>query len=364
MVSLARPFLADPDWVRKAEQERAQDINTCIACNQACLDHIFQNKRASCLVNPFACYETELVLTPAVAERRVAVVGAGVAGLACATVAAERGHEVTLFEAQEQVGGQFNMARQIPGKEEFDETIRYYLRRVEQTGVTLKLGTRASADDLKDFDVVVIATGVVPRRPGIPGLDHPSVLTYPEVLWEKKPVGERVAIIGAGGIAVDTAKFLVIEHSAALDPDAFFVEWGIDRTLSARGGLVERQVPSPKRQVTICQRSSGKIGKGMGKTTGWVHRAELKARGVEVLSNVQYERVDDAGLHVRVDGQPQVLEVDTVVVCAGQVRNNSLHEELSARGGASVHIIGGAHEAAELDARRAIDQGTRLAVTL
>ncbi|MCB9547522.1 MAG: NADPH-dependent 2,4-dienoyl-CoA reductase [Myxococcales bacterium] len=362
MVSMARPLLADPAWVEKAATGRAAEINTCIACNQACLDHIFQNRRASCLVNPLACHETELVITRAAAPKRVAVVGAGPAGLACAATAAERGHQVVLFEASDAVGGQFNLAMRIPGKEEFAETLRYFRGRIERAGVDLRLQTRATADDLAAFDVVVVATGVTPRVIRLPGSDRPNVLSYLDVL-RGAPVGDRVAIIGAGGIGFDVADFLTHRPPEGDGLDAFLDTWGVDRSHTTRGALKPATPPAPRRQVFLCQRSAGKPGAGLGKTTGWIHRAALKQQDVEMLAEVAYERVDDAGLHVLVAGKPRLLAVDHVVVCAGQEKADALVAPLKARGQV-VHAIGGADRAGELDAKRAIDQGTRLAAAL
>ncbi|MEE2827911.1 MAG: NADPH-dependent 2,4-dienoyl-CoA reductase [Myxococcota bacterium] len=364
MVSMARPLLADPDWVRKAEEDREDEINTCIACNQACLDLIFQNKRATCMVNPLACYETEIEVSPAAKPRSVAVVGAGPAGLAFATTAASRGHQVTLFEAAEQIGGQFNMAKRVPGKEEFNETLRYYHRQIELTGVQLKLGTRASLSELSTgYDCVVLATGVHPRELTLPGIDHPKVVSYVDVLLRDCEVGDRVAIIGAGGIGFDVAEFLTHRHGADDAIDSYLEEWGVDRAMSSPGGLKRSEDLPPARQVTLCQRKDGKLGTGLGKTTGWIHRSALKKRKVKMLSKCSYERIDDEGLHLQVRGEPTVLEVDNVVICAGQVSRRELLEPLQAAG-IEVHIIGGAHQAAELDARRAIDQGTRLATRI
>jgi 2,4-dienoyl-CoA reductase (NADPH2) len=366
MVSMARPLLADPHFVKKARENRALDINTCIGCNQACLDHVFQQKLASCLVNPKACHETELVFTPAVSKKKIAVVGAGPAGLACSTELAARGHDVTLFDSAAEIGGQFNMAKQIPGKEEFHETLRYFRRRIEATGVQLRLSTRVATDDLKGFDEVVIATGVVPRDPKIPGQDGPNVLSYIDVLLHKKPVGKRVAVIGAGGIGFDVSEFLVEDHSPTLDLDAWKREWGVGDPALARGGLVKPEIAPPARQVTLLQRKATQPGKGLGKTTGWIHRAALKKKKVEMLAGANYERIDERGLHVTFGEKrenPTLIEVDTIVLCAGQVPLRDLQAPLEAAG-VKTHLIGGAFEAGELDAKRAIDQGTRLALTI
>ena len=364
MVSMARPFLADPDWVAKAAAGRAHAINTCIACNQACLDHVFQNRRASCLVNPRACHETELSYRPTPAPARIAVVGAGPAGLACATVAAARGHSVTLFEASADIGGQFNLARRIPGKEEFDETLRYFRHRIDETGVTLRLDTYATPELLAGYDAVVVATGVVPRLADFEGHDHPSVVGYADVLAGAVVPGRRVAIIGAGGIGFDVAEFLVHEGpSPSLDAGRWMAEWGVDPTSSTAGGLAPASPEPPAREVWLLQRSPGRPGARLGKTSGWVHRATLKAKGVQMLGGVEYRRVDDAGLHVKIDGVERVLEVDHVVVCAGQEPRRELADALAARG-IPVHVIGGADVASELDAKRAIDQGSRIAASL
>jgi 2,4-dienoyl-CoA reductase (NADPH2) len=366
MVSMARPLLADADWVNKAAAGRAHAINTCIACNQACLDHVFERKTASCLVNPRACHETELNWTAASVRKRIAVVGAGPAGLACATVLAERGHQVTLFDAAAEIGGQFNLAKKIPGKEEFEETLRYFRTRIAETGVDLRLGTRVSAADLTPahFDEVVLATGVTPRDPRIEGQDHPKVLSYLDVLGRGKPVGRKVAIIGAGGIGFDMAEFLVHEgHSPTVDAPAWLREWGIDPALEARGGLVPPQPAPPAREVFLLQRSEGKLGERLNKTSGWVHRSTLKMKRVQMIGGVTYRKVDDRGLHVTIGTKDQVLDVDHVVVCAGQEPNRELRDAIAANG-LPVHLIGGADVAAELDAKRAIDQGTRLAARL
>ncbi len=364
MVSMARPLLADPQWVAKARDDRATDINTCIACNQACLDHVFEKKRASCLVNPRACYETELVISPASTKKRIAVVGAGPAGLACATTLAERGHAVTVFDQAPEIGGQFNMAKRIPGKEEFVETLRYFGRRIEQLGIDLRLSTRATLERLRGFDEVVFATGVTPRGTDIPGGDRTNVLSYVDVLAGHAPIGARVAIIGAGGIGFDVAEFLIENApSPTTDVARWMREWGVDTTLVARAGLVKPAPEKPERQVWLLQRTPGKPGKRLNKTTGWVHRATLAAKRVTMLGGVSYERIDDAGLHIRIGDETQVLAVDTIVICAGQEPNRALHAEFAATG-VPAHLIGGADVAAELDAKRAIDQGTRLAARL
>jgi 2,4-dienoyl-CoA reductase (NADPH2) len=368
LVSMARPLLADPEFVNKAARNEAHRINTCIACNQACLDHTFKNRTASCLVNPRACHETELNYPPAARIRRIAVIGAGPAGLACASVAAERGHEVHLFDQADDIGGQFNLARRVPGKEEFDETIRYFRQRLADTGVHLSLGRRVEAPDLEGFDEVVVATGVHPRKPDIPGLDHPKVLGYLDVLRDNATVGQRVAIIGAGGIGFDVAEFLSHDHarpSPSLNREAFARDWGIDLGLEARGGVagVEAEPFQSVRQITLLQRKDSKPGKGLGKTTGWIHRMNLKRRGLEALSGVTYVRVDDDGLHIEVGGERRVLDVDNVIVCAGQTPNRELVTALEAAG-ESPHLIGGAFEARELDAKHAIRQGSELAARL
>jgi 2,4-dienoyl-CoA reductase (NADPH2) len=364
MVSMARPLLADPAWATKARAGRSASINTCIACNQACLDHVFQNRRASCLVNPRACHETEWILAPAARPRRIAVVGAGPAGLACATTAAERGHAVTLFEQADDIGGQFNYAKRIPGKEEFHETLRYYRNRLLEVRVDLRLTTRADAASLLDFDEVVVACGVVPRPVRFPGSDDPRILGYLDVLAHDRPVGARVAIIGAGGIGFDVAEFLAQPPpSPTLDPVLWAREWGVDRSFGARGGLLRPAPEAPARQIWLLQRSEGRPGARLNKTTGWVHRATLKAKQVQMLGGVQYVRFDDEGLHVLLEGQAQVLPVDNVVVCAGQEPNGELTQAMR-QSGRNPHVIGGADVAAELDAKRAIAQGTQLAMSL
>ncbi|MBK5007900.1 NADPH-dependent 2,4-dienoyl-CoA reductase [Pseudomonas sp. S32] len=369
MVSMARPFLADPAFVNKAAAGRAAEINTCIGCNQACLDHTFGGKLTSCLVNPRACHETELNYLPVQTAKRIAVVGAGPAGLAAATVAAERGHAVTLYDAAREIGGQFNVAKRVPGKEEFYETLRYFGNKVRSTGVDLQLNTRVDVPTLLagGYDEIILATGIAPRTPAIPGIEHPMVLSYLDVLLERKPVGRAVAVIGAGGIGFDVSEYLVHQGVASSqDREAFWKEWGIDTHLQARGGVagIKPEPHAPARQVYLLQRKKTKVGDGLGKTTGWIHRAGLKNKHVQMLNSVEYLAIDDAGLHVRVaDGEPQVLAVDNIVICAGQEPLRELQAGLLAAG-QSVHLIGGADVAAELDAKRAIDQGSRLAARL
>lgn len=364
MISMARPFLADAAFVSKAQANRAAEINTCIACNQACLDQIFAGKVTSCLVNPRACHETLLPVTPAAQRKKLAVVGAGPAGMAFAVNAAMRGHQVTLFDAAGEIGGQFNVARQIPGKAEFNETLRYYRTQLARYEVDLRLNCRVAADMLGDFDEIVLATGIVPRTPDIAGITHRKVLSYLDVLRDKKPVGQRVAIIGAGGIGFDTASYLShSDRDDSLDIAAFCQQWGIDQSLQRRGGLAQPQSPTSPRQIWLLQRKAGKPGAGLGKTTGWIHRSSLQARGVEMWGNVQYLRVDDDGLHILRGGSPITLPVDNVIICAGQEPNRALAAALAPLG-TPLHIIGGADVALELDARRAIKQGTALALTL
>ncbi|SFP81598.1 NADPH-dependent 2,4-dienoyl-CoA reductase [Pseudomonas borbori] len=369
MVSMARPFLADPEFVNKAAEGRSDEINTCIGCNQACLDHTFGGKLTSCLVNPRACHETELNYIPTTTVKNIAVVGAGPAGLAAATVAAERGHSVTLFDAGSEIGGQFNVAKRVPGKEEFFETLRYFKRKLETSGVELRLNTRVSADDLArgGFDEVILATGIAPRTPAIPGVDHPKVIGYLDAILERKPVGQTVAVIGAGGIGFDVSELITHQGQAtSLDREAFWREWGIDTALQARGGVagIQAQPHAAARQVFLLQRKKSKVGDGLGKTTGWIHRAGLKNKHVQMLNAVEYLKVDDAGLHIRIgEGEPQVLAVDTVILCAGQDPLRELQDGLLATG-QRVHLIGGADVASELDAKRAIDQGSRLAAQL
>ena len=366
MVSMARPFLADGEFLSKAQSGRADEINTCIGCNQACLDQIFAGKVTSCLVNPRACHETLMPVTPAVGPKRLAVVGAGPAGLAFAVNAAARGHSVTLFDAQQEIGGQFNIAKQIPGKEEFYETLRYYRRMLDLHGVNLQLGQLVTADRLLEFDETILATGIAPRMPAIAGITHPKVMSYLDVLRDKAPVGQRVAIIGCGGIGFDTAMYLSQPGVAtSQNIDAFCREWGIDTTLQSAGGLRPEgpQLEKSPRRIVMLQRKASKPGDGLGKTTGWIHRATLLARGVKMIPGVSYQKIDDEGLHVTIGGESQILHVDQVIICAGQEPKRELADPLRAAGKV-VHQIGGCDVAMELDARRAIAQGTRLGLTI
>jgi len=365
LVSMARPMLADPDLVVKALEGREDEINTCIACNQACLDHTFTGQLVSCLVNPRACRETELTYAPATQSRRIAVVGAGPAGLAYATVAAQRGHKVTLFDAGGEIGGQFNLARRIPGKEEFNETLRYYRRMIDKLGVDLRLNTQVTPDLLKGmgFDEVVVATGIEPRKPDLEGIDHPRVVGYIDAILGRRPIGKTVAIMGAGGIGFDVAELITHEGpSGATDIDVFAREWGIDFKNHPRGGVtgVKPQVATSGRDVILMQRKSDAVGRSLGRTTGWTHRLTLQRRGVRMLGGVEYVKIDDAGLHTRIGGEDKVFDVDTVIVCAGQLPLRSLYDELTAAG-VKASLVGGAFEAMELDAKRAIDQASRLA---
>ena len=365
MISMARPFLADPDFVIKSEQNRADEINTCIGCNQACLDHVFSGVMTSCLVNPRACHETELHIVATTDSKKIAVVGAGPAGLSAATTAASRGHQVTLFDAASEIGGQFNIAKQIPGKEEFYETLRYYGKQIEITGVNLKLNTKVTAQDLNrgGFDEVIIATGINPRMPAIEGIDHPMVMNYLDVIGDKKPVGQKVAIIGAGGIGFDTAEYITHSGEAtSQNIPAFMKEWGIDMTFGSRSGIEgisPQPEPSP-REVYLLQRKTTRVGKGLGKTTGWIHRAGLAMKGVRMMPGCDYSHISDQGLHITVGDDPQILDVDTIIVCAGQDPLRELVDGLEL----PHHLIGGADEAGELDAKRAINQGTRLAAVM
>ncbi|WP_101068373.1 NADPH-dependent 2,4-dienoyl-CoA reductase [Roseovarius salinarum] len=369
LISMARPFLADADFVAKAEAGRAETIAPCIACNQACLDHTFSGKISTCLVNPQACHETELVITPTQQAKRIGIVGAGPAGLSAAMTAAQRGHDVTLFDREPRIGGQLNMARAIPGKEEFDGLVDWYQTMLADHGVTLRLGQAVEPGGLVDFDEVVVATGVLPRDPGIPGQDRPNVLSYVDVLKNRAPVGRRVAIVGAGGIGFDVAEFLVHEGDSPTENLAEWkAEWGVGDPADARGGLAPEgpQPAPPARQVTLLQRKAERPGKRLGKTTGWIHRLSLRMKQVEMLSGVTYHGIDEEGLHITLGedaAEGRCLQVDTIVLCAGQLSDRRLAEALEARGTAP-HVIGGADVAAELDAKRAIDQGTRLAATL
>lgn len=368
MISMARPFLADSDWVNKAEADKADEINTCIGCNQACLDHVFKQQVASCLVNPRACHETELNYLPADLKKKIAVIGAGPAGLAASTIAAQRGHDVTLFDSEKEIGGQFNMAKQIPGKEEFYETIRYFNKQIELHNVTVKLNTRVTSEYLatEDFDEVILATGIKPRALKIDGIDNPKVLSYIDVLKYKKPVGSRVAVIGAGGIGFDVSEYLSHEgESTSLNIDAWLKEWGIDKTMTARSGtegITPEVHPSP-REIFMFKRSKGKFGGNLGKTTGWIHRSTLKKKKVQFINSVQYTKIDDQGLHYVKDDLQQLLEVDNIIICAGQTPLKELLEPLEAKG-IKTHIVGGADVAAELDAKLAINQACRLAAIL
>ena len=361
MVSMARPFLADAEFVSKAAADRADEINTCIACNQACLDFIFKGRTASCMVNPRACHETELIFAPTDAAKRIAVVGAGPAGLSYACVAAERGHAVTLYEAGPRIGGQLNIAREIPGKQEFDETLRYYARRLDLAGVEVVLGAPATADALAagGFDEVIVAAGVTPRRLDIPGADGANVLSYVDAVLDKKPVGERVAIVGAGGIGFDVAVYLT-EQAGGNDAEHFLADWGVDPQYRQRGGLGDGPLTSNGRAVTLVQRKTGKLGAGLGRTTGWINRSALRRHGVKMVAGAAYRHIDGDGLHITKDGEDQLIPADTVIICAGQVARRGLADDLAATG-QTVHIIGGADKVLELDAQRAIDQGARLA---
>ena len=367
MVSMARPFLADSEFVNKAAAGTPEQINTCIGCNQACLDHVFSQKRASCLVNPRACFETEMVLTPASTKKKVAVVGAGPAGLSASTVAAECGHDVVLFDAADKIGGQFNVAKKIPGKEEFYETLRYFGNKLELTGVDVQLNTKVSAQDLIDagFDEVILATGIIPRVPPIEGIDHPKVKGYIDVIAKGEPVGEKVAVIGAGGIGYDVSELLVHEgKSPSLDIEKFNKEWGVDVDYTGRGAWAVPKPDAAPRQVTMLQRKSSKMGAGLGKTSGWVHRASLKMKNVEMINGVSYDKVDDQGLHITInDTEQRIIECDNIILCAGQVSRRDLQEELETAG-VSTHLVGGAKLAGELDAKRAIKEGFEAANAL
>jgi 2,4-dienoyl-CoA reductase (NADPH2) len=361
MVSMARPFLADPDLPNKAMQGRTDEINTCIGCNQACLDHVFERKTASCLVNPRACHELEMVIETTKAKKKIAVVGAGPAGLSCAITLGERGHEVHLFESQNLLGGQFNIAKEIPGKEEFTETLRYYRRQMDIHKVQIHLNTKFDESLAAGFDEIVVATGVSGRKAGIEGEGHAKVLTYTDVVLHKKPVGKKVAIIGAGGIGFDVAEFLT--HTQQHGIEGFMEEWGVDMNYERGGALMRNTKITSPREVFLLQRSNGKMGERLGKTTGWIHRAALKKKKVQMISDVTYQKIDDEGLHILINGTPQVLEVDNVVICAGQVSNNALFTALKAKN-LNVHLIGGALQAGEVDAKRAIEEGVKLGIAL
>ncbi len=366
MVSMARPFLADAEFPIKAMQGRADEINVCIACNQACLDHVFQKKTASCLVNPRACHETELLIKPSAKTKTVCVVGAGPAGLAAATTAAQRGHDVTLIDAASEIGGQFNMARQVPGKEEFNETLRYFQKQIDLSGVKLLLNRRVeNAAELEGFDEIVLATGVTPRELNIEGIEHSKVLSYVDVLKQRANVGSKVAIIGAGGIGFDVAEYLAHDgNDASVNPVTFMKEWGIDASFESAGGVTDfNPSHSAAREVTLLQRKDSKVGKALGKSTGWIHRRSLGMRGVKMIGGCDYRKIDDDGLHVMINDVLQVLDVDHIVICAGQEPLRELQLPLQEQG-SNVHLIGGADVASELDAKRAIDQGTRLAAML
>ncbi len=361
MVSMARPFLADPELPKKALEGRTDEINTCIGCNQACLDHVFERKTASCLVNPRACHELEINVLPTTHKKKIAVVGAGPSGLSCAITLGERGHEVHLFEASSILGGQFNIARQIPGKEEFTETLRYYKRQMDIQKVQIHLNTLFDESLAEGFDEIVVATGVTGRKAGIEGENHSKVLTYTDVVLHKKPVGKKVAIVGAGGIGFDVAEFLT--HPESVGIEGFMNEWGVDMNYERAGALMKSIVEKSPREVFLLQRSAGKMGERLGKTTGWIHRAALKKKRVQMISGVTYQKIDDEGLHILINGEAQVLEVDNVVICAGQVSNNALFNALKAKN-VSVHLIGGALQAGEVDAKRAIEEGVKLGIAL
>ncbi len=366
MISMARPFLADPNFMQKAANNQTSLINTCIACNQACLDHAFHGKVASCLVNPRACHETELNYSKANKIKNLAVIGAGPAGLAFATIAAERGHRVTLYEASSEIGGQFNLAKQIPGKEEFHETLRYFNERIKQTNVQLKLNHRVTATDLINCHIneVIMATGVIPRIPDIPGIDHPKVVSYLDVLRKHKTIGRSIAIIGAGGIGFDVAEYISQEGiSSALDLAKFLADWGIDASLQHRGGIMQANEEHSPRKIYLLQRKAGKLGKYLGKTTGWIHRLSLRKRHVKMLNNVTYEKIDDQGLHININNKPQLLDVENIIICAGQLSQRHLLNTLKQQQ-LKVHLIGGADKALELDAKRAISQGAKLAASI
>ena len=359
MISMARPFLADPEILNKAKEGREEEINTCIGCNQACLDHIFKQKTATCLVNPRACNETNYNITKTNNSKKTAVIGAGPAGLSAATTLGKKGHHVTLFESQKEIGGQFNIAKLIPGKEEFYETLRYYKKQLEVTKVTLKLNTKATLENLEEFEEIIISSGIKPRKIKLEGIDNKIVLDYEEVLKHNKPVGKKVAIIGAGGIGFDVAEFLSHQgESPSKNVELFLKEWGVDYTNETRGGIegiIAKPTPSP-REITLLQRNEGKVGRNLGKTTGWIHRQSLKKKKVKMLKGVTYHKIDDNGIHISIGDKKQYLEVDNVIVCAGQISVNELHEKLIVSG-KKTHVIGGAKRASKIDAQRAIKEG-------
>ena len=361
MVSMARPFLADPEFPKKALEGRTDEINTCIACNQACLDHVFERKTASCLVNPRACKELSTIVLPAITKKKIAVVGAGPAGLSASVTLAQRGHEVHLFEANATIGGQFNIAKEIPGKEEFIETLRYYKKQMELHKVQIHLNSIFKQEQATDFDEVVVSTGVSGRTLTIEGINDPKVLTYTDVVLHKKPVGKKVAIIGAGGIGFDVAEFLTNEESNTIP--TFMEEWGVDMNYTVRGALQKNHATKSPREVYLLQRSKGKLGGGLGKTTGWIHRAALKMKKVKMIAEVSYEKINEEGFHIKVAGVPQVLDVDNIVICAGQISNNQLYHAIK-ENYTNVHLIGGALEAGDLDAKRAIEQGYQIGIRL
>jgi 2,4-dienoyl-CoA reductase (NADPH2) len=375
MVSMARPFLADAEFVQKAAENKSDEINTCIGCNQACLDHVFQQKRASCLVNPVACYETELTFDKAKINKRIAVVGAGPAGLAFSVYAAQRGHKVEIFDRASEIGGQFNFAKQVPGKEEFYETIRYFNKQISLLDIKVHLSTEATAEDLTNggFDELVIATGILPRKLDIEGIDHEKVKSYLDVLRDKQPIGNNVAIIGAGGIGFDVAVFLAEEHekSPLVDnKEKWLKSWGVDQSYQNNGALLDKsaseETEKTPRNIHLLQRKTSKVGAGLGKTTGWIHRATLQKNGVKMLAGVTYKKIDDNGLTIEIDGKEQLLDVDHVIVCAGQESQRSLYQALETSKSAEqgLHLIGGAKVAAELDAKRAIRQAAELAAVI
>lgn len=369
MISMARPFLADPEFVNKAKANKADEINTCIACNQACLDHIFKNKLTSCLVNPRACHELEFSNSPAKKSKKIVVIGAGPAGLSCAIEAAERGHDVTLYEKNSEIGGQFNLAKRIPGKEEFHETIRYFKKKIDQLGIKLILNTEVGAEEINQggFDEAIFTTGITPRTPKIKGIDHEKVISYTDLILGKKEAGKKVAVIGAGGIGFDVSELLLNdpkEKAESIDKEKYFDNWGIDTEYKTRGALKPKAEVEPFRKIFLLQRKEDRFGKSLGKTTGWAHRKSLQHHGVEMIAGVSYKMIDNEGLHINIKGKEQILEVDSVIICAGQTSNDSLYQELKDELSIPCHLIGGAKLASEIDAKRAIDEGVRLANSL